>query len=136
MITLAAGSLLSNRVIGEADNRTLLANLIHWHLGQDGVVVIDERQSMVEVARRTLSFYRDESCGKCTPCREGTFWMERLLHRVYDGHGTMQDVETLESVANQISGRTLCALGEFAVNPVLSTIKHFPEEYRYQEIGA
>lgn len=99
-------------------------------MGSSSVIVMDEDTDMVWAAMKMIHFFKHESCGKCTPCREGTFWMERLLHRVYDGHGTMQDVETLESVANQISGRTLCALGEFAVNPVLSTIKHFPEEYR------
>lgn len=99
-------------------------------MGSASVIVMDEDTDMVWAAMKMIHFFKHESCGKCTPCREGTFWMERLLHRIYDGHGTMQDVQTLESVANQISGRTLCALGEFAVNPVLSTIKHFPEEYR------
>ncbi|PIE81534.1 MAG: NADH-quinone oxidoreductase subunit F [Chloroflexi bacterium] len=99
-------------------------------MGSASVIVMDESTDMVWAAMKMIHFFKHESCGKCTPCREGTFWMEQLLHRIYEGHGTMQDVETLESVANQISGRTLCALGEFAVNPVLSTIKHFPEEYR------
>lgn len=99
-------------------------------MGSSSVIVMDEDTDMVWAAMKMIHFFKHESCGKCTPCREGTFWMERLLHRIYDGHGTMQDVQTLESVANQISGRTLCALGEFAVNPVLSTIRHFPEEYR------
>jgi NADH-quinone oxidoreductase subunit F len=99
-------------------------------MGSSSVIVMDEDTDMVWAAMKMIHFFNHESCGKCTPCREGTFWMERLLHRIYDGHGTMQDVQTLESVANQISGRTLCALGEFAVNPVLSTIRHFPEEYR------
>lgn len=99
-------------------------------MGSASVIVMDEDTDMVWAALKMIHFFKHESCGKCTPCREGTFWMERLLHRIYEGHGTMQDVQTLENVANQISGRTLCALGEFAVNPVLSTIKHFPQEYR------
>jgi NADH-quinone oxidoreductase subunit F len=99
-------------------------------MGSASVIVMDESVDMVWAALKMLHFFKHESCGKCTPCREGTFWMEKLLQRIYDGKGTMQDVETLESVANQIKGRTLCALGEFAVNPALSTIKHFPEEYR------
>ncbi|MCP4416765.1 MAG: NADH-quinone oxidoreductase subunit F, partial [Chloroflexi bacterium] len=70
------------------------------------------------------------SCGKCTPCREGTFWMEKLLHKIYHGHGNEKDLEVLQSVANKIGGRTLCALGDFAVNPVLSTIRHFFDEYK------
>jgi NADH-quinone oxidoreductase subunit F len=105
-------------------------------MGSASVIVMDEDTDMVWAAMKMIHFFNHESCGKCTPCREGTFWMERLLHRIYDGHGTMQDVQTLESVANQISGRTLCALGEFAVNPVLSTIKHFPEEYRAKVVGS
>jgi NADH-quinone oxidoreductase subunit F len=99
-------------------------------MGSASVIVMDEDTDMVWAALKMAHFFNHESCGKCTPCREGTFWMERLLHRIYDGHGTLQDVQTLESVANQIGGRTLCALGDFAINPVLSTIKHFPEEYR------
>jgi NADH-quinone oxidoreductase subunit F len=99
-------------------------------MGSASVIVMDESTDMVWAALKMLHFFKHESCGKCTPCREGTFWMEKLLHRIYEGHGTAQDVETLNSVANQIGGRTLCALGDFAINPVLSTIKHFPEEYR------
>lgn len=99
-------------------------------MGSASVIVMDEDTDMVWAALKMLHFFKHESCGKCTPCREGTFWMEKLLHRIYEGHGTMQDVETLNSVANQIGGRTLCALGDFAINPVLSTIKHFPEEYK------
>lgn len=99
-------------------------------MGSASVIVMDEDTDMVWAALKMLHFFKHESCGKCTPCREGTFWMEKLLHRIYEGHGTMQDVETLNSVANQIGGRTLCALGDFAINPVLSTIKHFPDEYR------
>lgn len=99
-------------------------------MGSASVIVMDEDTDMVWAALKMLRFFRHESCGKCTPCREGTFWMERLLQRIYDGQGTMQDVETLHSVASQIGGRVLCALGDFAINPVLSTIKHFPEEYK------
>ena len=99
-------------------------------MGSASVIVMDESTDMVWAALKMLHFFKHESCGKCTPCREGTFWMEKLLHRIYEGHGTAQDVETLNSVANQIGGRTLCALGDFAVNPVLSTIKHFPQEYK------
>ncbi|MBP6804331.1 MAG: NADH-quinone oxidoreductase subunit NuoF [Chloroflexi bacterium] len=105
-------------------------------MGSASVIVMDETTDMVWAALKMLHFFKHESCGKCTPCREGTFWMEKLLHRIYEGHGTPQDVQTLESVANQIGGRTLCALGDFAINPVLSTIKHFPEEYRAKVQGS
>ncbi|MBK8985400.1 MAG: NADH-quinone oxidoreductase subunit NuoF [Chloroflexi bacterium] len=105
-------------------------------MGSASVIVMDESTDMVWAALKMSHFFKHESCGKCTPCREGTFWMEKLLHRIYDGHGTPQDIITLESVANQIGGRTLCALGDFAINPVLSTIKHFPEEYRAKVQGS
>jgi NADH-quinone oxidoreductase subunit F len=99
-------------------------------MGSASVIVMDEDTDMVWAALKMIHFFRHESCGKCTPCREGTFWMERVLSRIYRGEGTEQDIETLESVANQVRGRTLCALGEFAINPVLSTIRHFLPEYK------
>lgn len=98
-------------------------------MGSASVIVMDEDTDMVWAATKMIHFFRHESCGKCTPCREGTFWMEKILHRIQAGHGTQDDLKTLESVAKQISGRCLCALGEFAVNPVLSTIRHFFNEY-------
>lgn len=99
-------------------------------MGSASVIVMDETTDMVWAALKMIHFFKHESCGKCTPCREGTFWMERVLERIYHGEGTEQDIQTLESVAKQIGGRTLCALGDFAINPVLSTIRHFPQEYR------
>lgn len=99
-------------------------------MGSASVIVMDEDTDMVWAAMKMAHFFKHESCGKCTPCREGTYWMEKLIIRIYEGRGTMQDVETLHSVASQIGGRVLCALGDFAINPILSTIKHFPEEYR------
>lgn len=99
-------------------------------MGSASLIVMDDTTDMVWAAMKMIHFFKHESCGKCTPCREGTFWMDRVLSRIYHGQGTTRDVEVLESVAKQIKGRTLCALGEFAVSPVLSTIQHFPEEYR------
>ncbi|MBE2201387.1 MAG: NADH-quinone oxidoreductase subunit NuoF [Anaerolinea sp.] len=99
-------------------------------MGSASVIVMDEDTDMVWAALKMAHFFKHESCGKCTPCREGTFWMEKALHRIYHGHGTEKDLQTLESVAKQVGGKTLCALGEFAINPVLSTIRHFPQEYR------
>jgi NADH-quinone oxidoreductase subunit F len=99
-------------------------------MGSASLIVMDDSTDMVWAALKMIHFFRHESCGKCTPCREGTFWMERVLSRIYHGHGSEQDVRTLESVARQIGGKCLCALGDFAVSPVLSTIRHFPEEYR------
>jgi NADH-quinone oxidoreductase subunit F len=104
-------------------------------LGSASVIVMDETTDMVWAALKMTHFFRHESCGKCTPCREGTFWMEKVISRIYHGGGDEQDLATLESVAGQIGGRCLCALGDFAVNPVLSTIRHFPEEYRAKLVG-
>jgi NADH-quinone oxidoreductase subunit F len=104
-------------------------------VGSASVVVMDETTDMVWAALKMAHFFKHESCGKCTPCREGTFWMEKLLHRIYNGHGTEQDLEVLKSVAGQIGGKTLCALGDFAVNPILSTIRHFFGEYQAKVSG-
>ncbi len=98
-------------------------------MGSASLIVMDETTDMVWAALKMSHFFKHESCGKCTPCREGTFWMERVLKRIYAGQGTRRDIEVLGSVAQQIGGRTLCALGDFAINPVLSTLKHFRSEY-------
>ncbi len=104
-------------------------------MGSASVIVMDETTDMVWAALKMIHFFKHESCGKCTPCREGTFWMERVLERIYHGQGTERDIEVLESVAKQIKGQTLCALGEFAINPVLSTIRHFMDEYKAKVSG-
>jgi NADH-quinone oxidoreductase subunit F len=98
-------------------------------MGSASVIVCDETVDMVWAAMKAVHFFKHESCGKCTPCREGTFWLDKVLHRVYHGEGRPADVALLKSVATQIKGKCLCALGEFAINPVLSTIHHFPEEF-------
>ncbi|MFL7840179.1 MAG: NADH-quinone oxidoreductase subunit NuoF [Candidatus Promineifilaceae bacterium] len=99
-------------------------------MGSASVIVMDEDTDMVWAAGKMIHFFRHESCGKCTPCREGTFWMERILERILHGEGTEEDIAVLESVAKQMRGKCLCALGEFAVSPVLSTIAHFLDEYK------
>jgi NADH-quinone oxidoreductase subunit F len=98
-------------------------------MGSASVIVCDETVDMVWATMKAIHFFKHESCGKCTPCREGTFWLDKVLHRVYHGEGRPADVALLRSVANQIKGKCLCALGEFAINPVLSAIYHFPEEF-------
>ena len=98
-------------------------------LGSASLIVMDETVDMVWAAMKLVHFFHHESCGKCTPCREGTFWLDKIYHRILSGSGTERDVKLLESVAKQMVGETLCALGEFATSPVLSTIKYFPEEY-------
>jgi NADH-quinone oxidoreductase subunit F len=99
-------------------------------LGSAGVIVIGANQSMVEIARRTVAFYREESCGKCTPCREGTFWMMHLTERIAAGQASWQDVELLRDVASQVKGKCLCALGEFSIEAVLSGIERFEADFR------
>lgn len=104
-------------------------------MGSASVIVMDETTDMVWAALKMIHFFRHESCGKCTPCREGTFWMEKVLHRIYHGHGTEGDIKLLESVAGNMTGKCLCALGEFATSPVLSSIRHFLPEYKAKVAG-
>jgi NADH-quinone oxidoreductase subunit F len=98
-------------------------------LGSAAIMVLDDTTDMVWLAENLLHFYRHESCGKCTPCREGTDWLYRLLHRMLAGEGSAKDIRLLQSVANQINGKTLCAFGDAAATPVLTTIKWFEREY-------
>ncbi len=98
-------------------------------LGSAGVIVIDERTSMVEVARRTLSFYREESCGKCTPCREGTGWLEDILLRVEAGGGREQDLALMERVTKFIAGKSFCPFGDAAVWGLQSNLAKFRNEF-------
>ncbi len=98
-------------------------------LGSASVIVMDEDTCMVWAAKKMTRFFEHESCGKCTPCREGTYWLSRVLERIDDGAGTPGDIDLLTSVANQMQGRTLCPLGEFATSPVLGSVKLFRDEY-------
>lgn len=98
-------------------------------LGSGGVIVMDESTCMVKVLERLSYFYYDESCGQCTPCREGTGWLYRLVHRIENGEGTLEDLEQLDRVALNIMGRTICALGDAAAMPVRSFIQHFRAEF-------
>lgn len=98
-------------------------------LGSAGIFVIDERASMVEVARRTVAFYREESCGKCTPCREGTGWLEGILERIEAGEGRTKDLELMEHIAKFISGKSFCPFGDAAVWGLQSSLAKFRGEY-------
>ncbi len=98
-------------------------------LGSGAVIIMDEDTCMVETLYRISEFYMDESCGQCTPCREGTGWMVRLLHRILHGEAQKSDLEKLVNVADNIEGRTICALGEAAAWPVQSFVKHFYQEF-------
>ena len=86
---------------------------------------------MVKTLTRLAHFYYDESCGQCTPCREGTGWLYRMLQRILDGNGQEEDLDLLLSVGEKITGNTICALGDAAATPVESFIKHFREEFEY-----
>ena len=98
-------------------------------MGSGGMVVMDEDTCMVDIARFFLQFTADESCGKCTPCREGTRKMLEILDRIVDGEGEMEDIDRLETLAKTIKDTALCGLGQTAPNPVLSTLRYFREEY-------
>jgi NADH-quinone oxidoreductase subunit F len=98
-------------------------------LGSAGVIVIDERASMVAVARRTMAFYREESCGKCTPCREGTGWLEGILNRVEAGEGLISDVELMAHITTFIAGKSFCPFGEAAVWGLQSNLAKFRNDF-------
>jgi NADH-quinone oxidoreductase subunit F len=90
---------------------------------------MDETTDMVRVLERISYFYYEESCGQCTPCREGTGWLYRMVRRIRMGQGRRQDLELLEDAARRIEGRTICALGDAAAMPVRAMLKHFRPEF-------
>jgi NADH-quinone oxidoreductase subunit F len=98
-------------------------------LGSASVIVIDDSISIPWLINKTVRFFAHESCGKCTPCREGTYWMRHLTERISSGQATMKDVELLHDVASQMKGKCLCALGEFSIEAPLSAIERFPAEF-------
>lgn len=100
-------------------------------LGAGSMIVMDETTCMVKALHRLSYFFYEESCGQCTPCREGTGWVYRIIDRIVKGQGKMEDLDLLTDVSKNISGRTICALGEAAATPVLSFIKHFRLEFEY-----
>ena len=98
-------------------------------LGSASIIVIDDSVSMDWLINKTVRFFKHESCGKCTPCREGTFWMRHLTERIHHGQATQEDVILLQGVANGIKGKCLCALGDFATEAVTSAIQRFPMDF-------
>lgn len=101
------------------------------YLGSGGLIVMDSSTCMVKALRRISRFYYSESCGQCTPCREGTGWLYRMLTRIVEGKGALEDLARLDDVASKIEGRTICALGDAAAMPVRSFLKHFRPEFEY-----
>ena len=100
-------------------------------LGSGAVIIMAEGTDMVKVLANLSHFYAAESCGQCTPCREGTGWLARVLHRILHGQGRPEDLELLDSVAGHIGGRTICALGDAAAMPVQSFLKHYRHEFQH-----
>jgi NADH-quinone oxidoreductase subunit F len=98
-------------------------------LGSGGFIVMDETTSIVKNLFNFTRFYHHESCGQCSPCREGTAWMEKVLHRIIHGHGTLKDVDLLWNLQKNIDGKTICPLGDAASWPVASAIRHFRSEF-------
>ncbi len=104
-------------------------------LGAGAMIVLDDRQCIIDFTLRATQFFAHESCGKCTPCREGCPWMARILERMETGLGTMADVDLLVNICENIAGKSLCALGEFATGPVASSVKYFRDEYERHVAG-
>ena len=100
-------------------------------LGSGGFIAMDETTSIVRNTWSFARFYHHESCGQCSPCREGTGWLEKVLHRIVHGHGHLRDIDLLVSVAKQIEGNTICPLGEAAAWPVAAAVRHFRDEFEW-----
>ena len=100
-------------------------------LGSGAVIVMDETRCMVKSLQRLSYFYYEESCGQCTPCREGTGWLWRMVDRIERGEGRQEDLDLLTSVSDNIMGRTICALGDAAAMPVKGFLKHFRAEFQH-----
>ena len=100
-------------------------------LGTTAMMMYSDRTSVVDACLNWTRFYEHESCGKCTPCREGTFWLAQILQRILDGHGRMEDLDLLDQVCDQIFGRAFCALGDGATSPIKSALRYFRDEFEH-----
>ncbi|MFZ4813989.1 MAG: NADH-quinone oxidoreductase subunit NuoF [Phototrophicaceae bacterium] len=98
-------------------------------LGSASFILLDDTRDIVWAASKMTKFFKHESCGKCTPCREGTYWLDKVLDRLIEGKATIHDLDNVQDIASNIVGMTLCALGDFAANPVLATMKNFRSEF-------
>lgn len=98
-------------------------------LGSASLIVMDDSVDITWVASKVTKFFQHESCGKCTPCREGTYWLDKVVDRIMAGGATQRDVDLIANVARNMQGTTLCALGDFAANPIIYTIERFPEDF-------
>jgi NADH-quinone oxidoreductase subunit F len=100
-------------------------------LGTGAMMMYSDKTSVVDAVLNWTRFYEHESCGKCTPCREGVFWLAQILQRILDGGGSMEDLQTLDDVCDNIFGRAFCALGDGATSPIKSSLKYFRDEYEH-----
>jgi NADH-quinone oxidoreductase subunit F len=100
-------------------------------LGSGAIIVIDDSNCMVDLMKVILHFYHHESCGQCTPCREGTGWIDKIVTSIVTGHGRLQDINLLEKVAKQMMGRTICALSDAAAMPTISFVTKFRDEFEF-----
>jgi NADH-quinone oxidoreductase subunit F len=100
-------------------------------LGAGSVIVMDDSTCMVRALERISYFYYEESCGQCTPCREGTGWLYRVVSRIENGKGKQEDLDLLSDVSGRIAGHTICGLGDAAAMPVMSFVDHFRDEFQY-----
>ena len=98
-------------------------------IGSASIIIMDETVDMTWVASKVTKFFAHESCGKCTPCREGTYWLDKVIDRILDGRGSPDDVKRIADVAANMQGTSLCALGDFAANPIIHTIRQFPDDF-------
>ncbi|MPN32691.1 NADH-quinone oxidoreductase subunit F [bioreactor metagenome] len=98
-------------------------------LGSASVIILDETVNISDLVESTVHFFKHESCGKCTPCREGTYWMAHITERINNGSASKEDIELLKTVASQMQNKCFCALGEFSISAVLSGIQHFRADF-------
>jgi NADH-quinone oxidoreductase subunit F len=101
-------------------------------LGSGGVIVMDETTSMVKALTNLAHFYAHESCGQCSPCREGTGWAHKILQRILAGEGRMEDLDQLKAIADNMAGKTICVLADALAMPIWSYLKHFRHEFEAQ----
>ena len=99
--------------------------------GSGAVIVINDKTCIVKVCLNLDQFFEEESCGKCTPCREGTKWLVDILTRMVNGKGRMEDIDLLKSVCNNLAGKSFCPLGDSATSCIMSAFKYFPEEFEH-----
>lgn len=104
-------------------------------LGSASLIVMDDTVDMTWVASKVTKFFKHESCGKCTPCREGTYWLDKVIDRILAGEAQVKDIDLINNVAKNMQGVTLCALGDFAANPIIHTIRNFREDFM-QHVGS